>query len=391
MKRRAVEVPPLCGLELSDDDVVKYTHVDDACLDLKPYRGISVCRQLYERLFGGREGYSYDGFLNQITSSQKMRDLRTVHTIRANEVKVDDDFPPEVHDPSVLWDPSRSWARVVYNIDDVSDKFNELADLKAVCAWPEAVCKQMYPIDLLPDSIRRNVQNLGYLDMDIQPDGTVQVVGSQIKMPKLERPMGVLHFTMSSVVDQRIHSNVLLFMQGKDGKYTVDRFESHGSDVGTKEQPNSLQVKCNFNWFYDSGSMDDIAAQIAKGYGAVYLKPMQDFPVLGQSISNQSGHFHKMKPIGAEQLGFRRKKAHVEMGDPFCAAHTAYYMVLRLANPELDRSVIYSYLHGPADLSEEQRGGRASDLICHFILWAHNKFHTMIHSPAFIASLEQLG
>ena len=389
MKRRADDVPPLCDLQLSDDDVITYTYANEVNHPLKPYHGISVCRQLYERLFGGREGYTYDAFLKQIEISHKLRGLRTVYAIRANDVKPDDDFKADVRDPAVLWDPSSTWSHVVYDIDDVSNKFNDLADLKAVCALPDGLCGQTYPMDLLPESIRRNVQNLGYLNMDIQKDGSVRVIGSRIKMPQLEKPMGVLHFTMLNVADDRIHSNVLLFMRKEDGTYIVERFESHGADVGTKERPNSLQVKCNFNAFYDSGAMDDVVDAIAKGYGAVYLKPLPDFPVLGQSISNQSGQFNRVQPVG-QPLGFKRKNAHIEMGDPFCAAHTAYYMVLRLVNPDLDRAVIYSYLHGPADLSLEQRGGRATDLIAHFILWAHNKFQTVLESNAFAQSLEKL-
>jgi hypothetical protein len=281
---------------------------------------------------------------------------------------------------------------VLYTIDDVSDKFNDLADLKAVCALPDGFCDQPYPMGLLPEHIRQNVQNLGYLNIDIQKDGSVHVLprGLPIQTAKLEKPFGVLHMTMFNTVDQRIHSNVLLFIRDKDGKYTVERFESHGSDVGTKLRPNSLQVKCDFNDFYNSSAMDDVVDAIAKGYGAVYLKPMPEFPVLGQSISNQSGDFNKGCAVGG-QLGFRRKGAHIQMGDPFCAAHTAYYMVLRLVNPELDRSAIYSYLHGPAELSLVQRGGRASDHIAHFILWAHNKFYTVLQSNAFAEALEQLG
>lgn len=132
MKRRAIDVPALCELQLSDDDVIMYTQVDEVCIPLKPYHGISVCRQLYERLFGGREGYSYDGFLSQIKISDKLRGHRRVYVIRTNDVLPDDII--DVHDPRVLWDPSSTWSRVPYDIDDVSDKFNDLADLKAVCA-----------------------------------------------------------------------------------------------------------------------------------------------------------------------------------------------------------------------------------------------------------------
>jgi hypothetical protein len=390
MKRRAIDVPALCDLQLSDDDVIMYTQVDEVCIQLKPYHGISVCKQLYERLFWGREGYSYDGFLSQIQISDKLRGHRRVYVIRTNDVIPDHII--DVHNPRVLWDPSSTWSRVLYDIDDVSDKFNDLADLKAVCALPKKFCDQPYPMALLPEHILPNVQDLGYLNMDIQKDGSVHVVprGLPIRMPPLEKPLAILHFTMLNTVDQRIHSNVLLFIQDKDGKYTVERFESHGSDIGTKQRPNSVQVKCDFNAFYNSGAMDDVADAIAKGYGAVYLKPMPEFPLLGQSISNQSGEFNKGRVVG-RALGFRRRDAHIQMGDPFCAAHTAYYMVLRLVNPELDRLAIYSYLHGPADLSLEQRGGRASDHIAHFILWVHNKFYTVLQSNAFAEALEQLG
>lgn len=78
MKRRADDVPPLCDLQLSDDDVITYTYANEVNHPLKPYHGISVCRQLYERLFGGREGYTYDGFLKQIEISHKLRGRRTV-------------------------------------------------------------------------------------------------------------------------------------------------------------------------------------------------------------------------------------------------------------------------------------------------------------------------
>jgi hypothetical protein len=389
MQRQAVDLPALCTLELSDDDIVMYTHTDEVCFELKPYRGISVCRQLYERLFGGRDRYSYDGFLNQIKISSKLRGRRHVYTIRANDVKPDD-FEPGVHNPGVVWDPSSSWSRVLYTIDDVSNKFNDLADLKAVCALPAALCDQAYPLALLPENIRHNVQNLGYVSLDIHQDGSVHVLGSRLKMPLLEKPMAVMHITMENLADGRIHSNVLLFVRDKTGKYTIDRFESHGSDVGTNQRPNALQIRCNFNAFYDSGAMDRLVNEIAQGYDARYLNPLPEFPVMGQSISNQSGIFNKSAPVGGELLGFRRKNAHREMGDPFCAAYTAYYMVLRLANPQMDRAAIYSYLYGPEELSEAQRGGRASDNVSHFILWAHNKFQTTLNSEAFIKALEQL-
>lgn len=156
-----------------------------------------------------------------------------MYVIRTNDVLPDDII--DVHDPRVLWDPSSTWSRVPYDIDDVSDKFNDLADLKAVCALPDGFCDQPYPMALLPVYILRNVQDLGYLNMDIQKDGSVHVVppvrGSPIRMPPLEKPLGILHFTMLNTADQRIHSNVLLFTQDKGGKYTVERFESHGKSV----------------------------------------------------------------------------------------------------------------------------------------------------------------
>ena len=382
MKRHADSTPWVCGHELMPHDVVLYKH-GNKDISIKPYVGISVCRQIYERLF--TDGTQYEQFASQLTVSETRAktvngETTTIYTIDSRHLKPESYAHPRV----ALYDPSHTWSRVFYTLGDVADKFNELADLKAVCSlkvMSKVMCGVDYPLSLLPVPVQEGVQDLGFLHIEISSDGTAHALPRA--MPALEKPSAVLHLTIVQTDSNRSHSNVVMFTHA-DG-LRAERFEPHGSDVGSAEMPNIFQLASDFNAFYNADSVDAVVSRIASKYGAVYVKPLAEFPVMGQSISNQNGKFN-LQPLDGK--GFRRNSPF--MGNMFCAAYTAYYMMLRLLNPALPPSAIYAYLHGPANLSVAERGAWSSDQIAHFILWAANKSFHALNSQAFKQGLHLL-
>jgi len=361
-------------------DRVNYTPCDLSTGFIIVSEGISACRQMFECLFDGKPGYTYEDFVRCIHVT-KNGPWYTIHTQQVLPVKELAEIPHES-----LYDPTATWSSVMYDIDEVADKFNELSDLKAVSDLDKYTgLLDVYPFTLLPLHVSNETQNLGHLHMDISDKG-IPTILQHLSKKVLNRRFAILFITMVDHLE-RVHSNVVVFMRDKTGKYSADRFEPHGSDIGTKNKPNVHQTACEFNAFYNTHAMDKLLERtIHQTYSSAYVRPDANFPVLGQSLSNRSGKYNKNP---TEDGGFRRRDSH--LGDPLCAAHTVYYAILRLLNPEISRSDIYQHRFGAADMPFSDRGAWSSDQISHFILWAHNKSQIALQGEQFKRDLDEIG
>lgn len=279
-----------------------------------------------------------------------------------------------------------------YTLDQVADQFNDLADVRAV-AFVSG-----YPSLLFPPAVRNQIQELGFVFIDI--DGRrLQIVDQQQKWNKnITRKWGVLFLSLYNVKRQSSHSNVLLF---DSTTHQVERFEPHGSNP-----QHASQSASEFQDYYFQAAMDQTVTQIVRGSGFTYHPPLARYPIFAQSLSRNDGLGNTQASPQAFERGARAKTS--RSGDSFCSAWTLYYVLLRVINPHLNRLQIYSYLLGDRFIrsmtqmfakqgvihTEKQqdvsRGRWAADRIAGFIMYAHHIYQAVLKSPKVQAAIRQL-
>lgn len=274
-----------------------------------------------------------------------------------------------------------------YTLAAVCDKFNDLADLKAVASlegarfgYPDARVLCAYD-----PAAASTVAFGGYLSLDLGGNlpRRVTAVNEEDLRPQMLPPTARFEYIWlvlsQDVADAPGHSNVLV---ADHEAQRVDRFDPHGYDVAHAGQAGS-----RFQHFYDEEDLEATVALVMQRrfphyrYNPDFAQLRLAIPVLGQSISTDAGALHQDAPPAGVAAGPFARRTDKLSGDSFCPAWTLYYLLLRVWNPRATHARLYRYFHFGGD------GGAAADAIAKFIVWVHQQYAPVLRSPEYQLSL----